>query len=68
MLTELPQAGAIAVKPADTPAPVGTTRIGVDGLNLPLLLLWPAGLPSRTALWLREALKPPGAADHEAGA
>lgn len=56
MLTELPQTKAIAVKPACSQIPPGVTRLLVDGLTVPLVLLWPAGLPSKAALWLREAL------------
>lgn len=58
MLTELAQTKTIAVKPACTEAPSGVVRLDVEGLTIPLLLLWPAGLPSKTALWLQKALGP----------
>ena len=56
MLTELPQTDAIAVKPASSPVPSGVVRLAVEGFTVPLMLLWPAGLPSKAALWLRDAL------------
>lgn len=58
MLTELAHTGAVSVKPACTELPSGVVRLQVARLTVPLLLLWPAGLPSEAALWLREALGP----------
>lgn len=56
LLTELAGMNAIAVKPAGTEPPEGVTSVLIPGLTVPLRLLWPAGLPSRVALWLREML------------
>lgn len=58
MLTELAHTHAVAVKPACTEVPSGVVRLDVAGLTIPLMLLWPAGLPSKAALWLREELGP----------
>lgn len=45
-LSELEGADAVAVGPAGTSPPEGVVGLPVDGFELALLVLWPAGLPS----------------------
>jgi DNA-binding transcriptional LysR family regulator len=56
MLTELVGTDAFAVKPAAIEPPPGVARLELRHLDLPLQVLWPAGLPSKAALWLRDML------------
>lgn len=65
LLTELAERDAVALMPAGTPPRDGVVAIPVTGFAAPLLLLWPAGLPSAAVRRIREALAPgdgPGAA------
>lgn len=55
-LMELESVDAIAVMPAGTVPPPGTTGLAVDDFELPLYVLWPAGLPSEAVRRLREAM------------
>lgn len=55
-LTELESADAIAVMPAGTTPPEGVVGLAVDDFELPLIMLWPAGLPSGAVARLREVM------------
>jgi DNA-binding transcriptional LysR family regulator len=57
LLTELSsEHDAIAVMPTGTPTPADVVSIPVEDLALPLLVLWPAGLPPRPVQRLRQAM------------
>lgn len=56
MLTELGSADAIAVMPAGAITPEGVVAVPVEGLEMPLFLLWPAGLPPRVVQLLRDRM------------
>jgi DNA-binding transcriptional LysR family regulator len=59
LLTELGEREAVALMPAGTPSRDGVVAIPVAGFAAPLLLLWPAGLPSAAVGRIREALAAP---------
>ena len=53
----LSEAGAVALLPAGSPTGAGNARVPLeDDVTLPLLLLWPAGLPSPAVHRLRAAM------------
>jgi DNA-binding transcriptional LysR family regulator len=56
LLTELGSQNAIAVMPTGTPTPPDVVSIPVEDLTMPLLILWPAGLPPRPVERLRESM------------
>lgn len=57
LLTQLADVEAVALVPVETPAVVGTVVVAIeDDLRVPLLLLWPAGLPSPAVRCVRDAL------------
>lgn len=57
LLTELGSAhDEIAVMPTGTPTPLGVLSIPVVDLELPLFVLWPAGLPPRSVQRLRQTM------------
>jgi len=45
LLTEVVRLEAIALEPVGTTPPPGVVSVPLDGFTLPLLVLWPAGLP-----------------------
>jgi DNA-binding transcriptional LysR family regulator len=59
---ELTETGAVALAPAGFPTGEHSTRVPIeDDITLPLLVLWPAGLPSPAVRRLRAAMSlPPG--------
>jgi hypothetical protein len=53
----LTETGAVALVPAGGPVGAGDVRVALeDPPTLPLLLLWPAGLPSPAVHRLRAAM------------
>lgn len=42
--------------PAETTPPSGVVGLAVDDFDLPLIMLWPAGLPSNAVVRLRERM------------
>jgi len=56
LLTELHSQNAIAVMPTGTPTPPEVVSIPVEDFTLPLLILWPAGLPPAPIQQLRHAM------------
>jgi DNA-binding transcriptional LysR family regulator len=60
---DLAEAGAVALVPSGWPPGRGNVRVPVTGdVSLPLLLLWPAGLPSPAVHRLRVGMGPAGGA------
>jgi DNA-binding transcriptional LysR family regulator len=55
-LTPLAEEDVVALMPAGTAAREGIATVPVDGFTVPLVLLWPAGLPSAAVARLRAAL------------
>lgn len=55
-LTELDGADAFAVMPSGTTPPAGVVGLSVDDFELPLIVLWPAGLPSVAVARLRDVM------------
>jgi DNA-binding transcriptional LysR family regulator len=55
-LTPLAEENLVALMPAGTPPREGVAMVPVQGFTVPLVLLWPAGLPSAAVARLRAAL------------
>ncbi|MDA0164304.1 LysR family transcriptional regulator [Solirubrobacter ginsenosidimutans] len=55
-LTPLAEEDAVALMPAGTPPRDGVAIVAVEAFTVPLVLLWPAGLPSAAVGRLRAAL------------
>lgn len=58
ILTELRPTRAVGLRPLRTDLPPGIVAIPAPDIRLPLVLLWPAGLPSPAVHRLREAMAP----------
>jgi DNA-binding transcriptional LysR family regulator len=58
ILTQLRQHAAVALAPVGDPLTSGVVAMPVEDFTLPLLLLWPAGLPSTAVERVREAMGP----------
>ena len=58
---DLAELGAVALVPAGWPPGPANVRVSLaDDVSLPLLLLWPAGLPSPAVQRLRAGMGPAG--------
>jgi hypothetical protein len=62
-LTELHATRTIALRPVRTELPEGIVAIPVPDVQLPLLLVWPAGRPSPAVDLLRESMAAPSTAN-----
>jgi DNA-binding transcriptional LysR family regulator len=56
ILGEIPGTRTIGLRPEGTELPPGIVAVPISDLTLPLLLLWPAGLPSSAVHRLRKTL------------
>jgi DNA-binding transcriptional LysR family regulator len=56
LLTQLADFGAVAFQPTGTPPVEGVVAIDMEDLTLPLIVLWPAGLPSAAVRRVREQM------------
>jgi hypothetical protein len=58
---ELAETGAVAIVPSGWPSAEGSVRVEIqDDVSLPLLVLWPAGVPSPAAHRLRDRMSSTG--------
>jgi DNA-binding transcriptional LysR family regulator len=58
ILRELRSRDSIGLRPLGTELPPGVVAIPISDLRLPLMLLWPAGLPPAAVHSLRQAMAP----------
>ena len=54
--SQLASHGAVALVPVGTPTPPDVTSVALNGMSVPLLLLWSAGRPSPAVARLRQTM------------